>query len=68
MATKRATSGAKRRTEKPPAERRIDEALEETFPASDPPFFVGGVVRPGPAESDSPPETEGEQRSRRDKH
>jgi hypothetical protein len=28
-------------------ERRIDEALEETFPASDPPFFVGaGAPKP----------------------
>ena len=28
-------------------ERRIDEALEETFPASDTPFFVGaGAPKP----------------------
>jgi hypothetical protein len=26
-------------------EERVDEALEETFPASDPPAFMGGVSR-----------------------
>jgi len=28
-------------------ERRIDEALEESFPASDPPCFVGAGAQPG---------------------
>jgi hypothetical protein len=32
-------------TEKP--DNRIDEALEESFPASDPPCFVGAGADPG---------------------
>jgi hypothetical protein len=28
-------------------ERRLDEALAESFPASDPPFFVGAGNMPG---------------------
>jgi hypothetical protein len=35
-------------------ERRIDEALEESFPASDPPFFVAAGRAPG----DRPPAEE----------
>jgi len=29
-------------------EQRLDDALEESFPASDPPFFVGAGAAPGP--------------------
>jgi hypothetical protein len=29
-------------------EQRLDQALEESFPASDPPFFVGAGNQPGP--------------------
>jgi hypothetical protein len=29
-------------------DRLVDIALEDTFPASDPPFFIGGVVVSGP--------------------
>jgi hypothetical protein len=29
------------------SEREIDEALEQSFPASDPPWFVGKGARPG---------------------
>jgi len=28
-------------------ERRLDEALAESFPASDPPYFVGAGAKPG---------------------
>jgi len=28
-------------------EQRIDQALEDSFPASDPPFFVGAGSKPG---------------------
>jgi len=29
----------------PPADEEIDEALEETFPASDPPAFMAGLPK-----------------------
>jgi hypothetical protein len=30
-----------------PTEQQIDEALEDTFPASDPPSFIGAGAKPG---------------------
>jgi hypothetical protein len=30
-------------------EERLDQALTDSFPASDPPFFVGAGAQPGPA-------------------
>lgn len=35
-------SKAKPRKSKKPSSRRIDEEIEESFPASDPPAFMGG--------------------------
>jgi hypothetical protein len=32
------------------AERALDEVLAESFPASDPPSWTPGIVRPGPAD------------------
>jgi len=68
MPARKASSQAKRRTDKPPAEHLVDEALEDTFPASDPPFFVGGVAEPGTVQSKEPAEREGKLPARRDKH
>ena len=42
------TAGAKSDADRPPVDdRRIDEALQDTFPASDPPFFVGAGAGSG---------------------
>ena len=41
------------------AARLVDEALEDTFPASDPPFFVGGIAEhAGAPEEDAEAERE----------
>jgi hypothetical protein len=37
---------------------RIDEALEESFPASDPPAFIGAGALPGPAPKPRKPRNE----------
>jgi hypothetical protein len=59
MAARKPSSEAKRGTEPPlKSDRQIDEALEQTFPASDPPFFVGGR-EPDTAKADDPAEKEG---------
>jgi hypothetical protein len=59
MTAKRATGEPKGRPQKPVTERLIDEALEDTFPASDPPFFVGGGAEPAPTKPEAPDEKDG---------
>ena len=50
---------AKSEAQRPITDRLVDEALEDTFPASDPPFFVGGTTEPaGAAEEQAKPERE----------
>ena len=46
MAARKGSSKAKQAAEQPVSDRQVDEALQDTFPASDPPFFVGGVAGP----------------------
>ena len=59
MAAKRAIRETKSGTEKPATDRLVDEALEDTFPASDPPFFVGGIAEhAGAPEEDAEAERE----------
>jgi hypothetical protein len=59
MTVKRATSEPKRGPEKLVTDRLVDEALEDTFPASDPPFFVGGVAKPDTTKPEAPNEKDG---------
>jgi hypothetical protein len=60
MTAKRATGEPKRGpAEKPVTDRLVDEALEDTFPASDPPFFVGGVAKADATKPEAPNEKDG---------
>ncbi|WP_068014368.1 hypothetical protein [Rhodoplanes sp. Z2-YC6860] len=59
MTAKRATSEPKGSPEKPVTDRLVDEALEDTFPASDPPFFVGGGAEPAATKPEAPSEKDG---------
>jgi hypothetical protein len=52
-----AASKPKVQSPKPPSNRRIDEQVEESFPASDPPAFMGGkhvIGAPGKRETPAP--------------
>jgi hypothetical protein len=37
-----------RKRETPPDEKRIDQAIEDTFPCSDPPATTGGITKINP--------------------
>jgi hypothetical protein len=52
------------RSPEPPLDddKRIDEAIAESFPASDPPSFAGGVERPRTQPSGSRPRTPAKRR------
>ncbi|MFC7293062.1 hypothetical protein [Hirschia litorea] len=39
-------------TPKKPKEKRIDETLDDSFPASDPPSWTPGEAQPVPSEDD----------------
>ena len=54
MKARKATPKSKSGADKPSPDHLIDEALKETFPASDPPFFVGGCAKPDIAKPDAP--------------
>lgn len=60
MKTKKAASEAKGAAEQRLADRLVDEALQDSFPASDPPFFVGAGAEPASAKSEAPAEKEHE--------
>lgn len=53
MKTKKAGSEAKGAAEQRLADRLVDEALQDSFPASDPPFFVGAGAEPDTAKSEA---------------
>jgi hypothetical protein len=60
MKTKKAGGEAKRAAKQLLADRAVDEALQDTFPASDPPFFVGAGAKPDTPKSEAPAEKERE--------
>ena len=67
MTAKRPTGEGKREPEKAVTDRLVDEALEESFPASDPPFFVGGA-EPDTAKPDAPSDKDRKRPIHHDKH
>ena len=68
MTAKRATGEPKGGpAEKAVTDRRVDEALEDTFPASDPPYFVGGA-EPDTTKLEEPNEKDGKRPVHRKKH
>ncbi len=69
MAARKASSVAKSRPEQPLTDRLVDEALADSFPASDPPFFVGaGAVRVSVTEADAAVAREERRLARQDRH
>jgi hypothetical protein len=60
MKAKKASGEAKRAAKQPLSDRAVDEALQDTFPASDPPFFVGAGAEPDTSKSEAPAEKERE--------
>jgi hypothetical protein len=60
MTARKASSEAKRAAKQLLADRLVDEALQDTFPASDPPFFVGAGAKPDASKSEAPAEKERE--------
>jgi hypothetical protein len=48
-----------------PDEKRMDQAIEDTFPASDPPGTTGGITRIGPREAGSKTGDAGKHRAAR---
>jgi len=60
MTARKPKSATKRTAEQSLSDRAVDEALQDTFPASDPPFFVGAGAEPDASKSEAPADKEHE--------